>query len=952
MHQSFVTRIERLRSPARALLLLALLGSVQQPHAQDSKLQDSAISQLHTYQDGMAAFEIRGSWGFVDRAGHVAVEPAYSEVRDFSEGLAAVSIDDHWGYVDRRGELKIPAAFTYARDFKQGLAAASTADSQWGYIDTDGNWAIRPTFSGASDFVDGVAIVNEGYNQHRLIDRSGKLIKKFPADYDIDEWKRDFGVLIVTKPPSSSYFNIDGQTVDLPPGVSDFQNYGDGLLVRADTQQGGLAYGATDLEGNWVVKPRFKSLGVFHDGVAIAENEAGFGLIDKTGEFTAPAHYASIERIASGHFIARRREAPHHVEALATDGQRLFPNPCPRLQHRELGAWTVFIGCEATWAIHDKGTPQQVPFSIPEVAQVGDHLLIQDTAAASAKRPTATAFTLFDPTGVVISSDSSEAAAPYDWAMLIKPEQHADAEAAPTLPLALLVGADGDVAIVTYDHRIVHKDEWRYDPLLLEYGSTLPEVYGPMVMKTAGGYGSIDASGNWLLAPTFTRLQPFVKGVARARNGEKELLVGAKGNTREIPEGFRFAGVVTANRAAIVKDRENGERERIELNLATGEQYQSIEQPGYFGYSKTHAGLKPAEDGNKWGLVDTLGSWVVPATYDRTPEALKWNNSFLGWKISQNEKNNDGWNHSLYGLLSPTGEVLSAPRYDKISVQRETGLLLITAQGAYRTGLMSVDGKILLPPIYKNIRYTDNGWFELTTDEQVGLMGTDGEWLVQPGFFKFHDLSRSPISREIIADEDVLIDTAGRVSSADMPLSPLDDNPDYWLYRVESNDKGEDQTVYYGFDWKPRVTLPGRIDKPFSEGTVTVTAGSYDNPGVQLIDSSGKRSALLPYETIEPMVGGLAVAKPFSQDDRTARYGFVDKTGALVIPADYERADSFSEQRAIIVKHGNYGAIDAAGKLLFHSAWRCGKYPVVIDADERIVWPEEEAKITECPAEN
>lgn len=165
-------------------------------------------------------------------------------------------------------------------------------------------------------------------------------------------------------------------------------------------------------------------------------------------------------------------------------------------------------------------------------------------------------------------------------------------------------------------------------------------------------------------------------------------------------------------------------------------------------------------------------------------------------------------------------------------------------------------------------------------------MNTDGDWVVQPGFFSFYTPDHSPISLELI------------------------------------DEQGEDQTLYYGFDWKPRLTLPGRVDEPFVEGVVTVSAGTYDNPGVKRSTAMVAVVGLLPYENIKPMVNELAVAKPNNRYDGTERFGFVDKTGTLIIPAEFERADDFSEERAVIVKNGNYGVIDNTGKLLFHSAWR------------------------------
>jgi hypothetical protein len=50
------------------------------------------------------------------------IEPQFEEAGIFSEGLAAIEINGKWGYIDKSGKLVIEPQFTDAWNFSEGLA--------------------------------------------------------------------------------------------------------------------------------------------------------------------------------------------------------------------------------------------------------------------------------------------------------------------------------------------------------------------------------------------------------------------------------------------------------------------------------------------------------------------------------------------------------------------------------------------------------------------------------------------------------------------------------------------------------------------------------------------------------------------------------------------------------------------------------------------------------------
>lgn len=83
----------------------------------------------------------------------------FEDAQPFQEdGFAAVQSDGKWGFIDTTGALQIPCQFESARSFHQGLAAVQIGD-RWGYIRADGTTVIEPVFYDAKSFCDGYAPV-------------------------------------------------------------------------------------------------------------------------------------------------------------------------------------------------------------------------------------------------------------------------------------------------------------------------------------------------------------------------------------------------------------------------------------------------------------------------------------------------------------------------------------------------------------------------------------------------------------------------------------------------------------------------------------------------------------------------------------------------------------------------------------------------------------------------
>jgi hypothetical protein len=128
-------------------------------------------------------------YGYVDKDGGIAIQPAYTDAWGFSEDLAAVRLPTGprlYGYIDRHGEWVIQPQFADARPFSEGLAAAQSASTgTWGYVDATGTAVVEWRWDLAEPFDQSIARVarrvgdtEAGYllYGYAYIDIGGKVI--------------------------------------------------------------------------------------------------------------------------------------------------------------------------------------------------------------------------------------------------------------------------------------------------------------------------------------------------------------------------------------------------------------------------------------------------------------------------------------------------------------------------------------------------------------------------------------------------------------------------------------------------------------------------------------------------------------------------------------------------------------------------------------------------------
>jgi hypothetical protein len=201
--------------------------------------------------------------GFIDRTGKWIIEPIYDYASPFSQGLAPVSIKGKWGYIDKTGEVVIEPVYWNAHWFKDGLAPVAKEEEKWGYINLAGEVVVPFQYELAEPFQNGMGrIYVQGL--YGYVDVTGELV--IPPLYFVAEPFSEGLAYVVRddrKGIRSGYINKAGEVVIKMKSGHHGRSFHDGLAGVQKNDK----WGFIDKTGKWVIKPSYRKIDRFSDGV-------------------------------------------------------------------------------------------------------------------------------------------------------------------------------------------------------------------------------------------------------------------------------------------------------------------------------------------------------------------------------------------------------------------------------------------------------------------------------------------------------------------------------------------------------------------------------------------------------------------------------------------------------------------------------------------------------------
>lgn len=289
--------------------------------------------------------------------------------------------------------------------------------------------------------------------------------------------------------------------------------------------------------------------------------------------------------------------------------------------------------------------------------------------------------------------------------------------------------------------------------------------------------------------------------------------------------------------------------------------------------------LFPVEKDNRWGFIDSTGKVVIPLEFDSANEFHEG----LALVTTGKQK----------AFIDTSGRVVIKPQFDLVD--------------DFSEGLAAVNiGQTRIP--------------------NVGLIGNPGKWgyidktgkLAIPLRYTHAEDFSEGLAAVTDGDHSGFIDHASKMVFE----VPLDVTLGFHEGVVGVLFRGD---VNYFDRTGKKISPPidyGPKSYSFSEGLVPVSSkGKWG-----FMDQTGKLAIAAQFEDAENFSEGLAPVKiagevvwcpadeSGNREGYTMKYGFIDKTGKLVIPAQFESAAPFSEGLAEIHNCDQSFFIDKTGK--------------------------------------
>lgn len=304
-------------------------------------------------------------------------------------------------------------------------------------------------------------------------------------------------------------------------------------------------------------------------------------------------------------------------------------------------------------------------------------------------------------------------------------------------------------------------------------------------------------------------------------------------------------------------------------------------QPNFMGAGYFSEGLAPVcvnvigkgeENESLWGFIDKTGKVVIEPKFI---DASSFHEVLAAVAITDK----DGKNNKLWGYINKGGRFVIKPQYS-VATNFENDVAIVLLGEAYETErLIDITGKTIFEGDSSRIDGFSEGLAFVQAKDRNGvndpwgIIDRTGKFVVKPMFYN-----------------------VGRFHNG---LAPVCTSPD----------------SDYGFiDKKGKMVIPARFTnaRDFSEGLAYVQPAGQELCGY--IDTAGKTVIKPQFVWAKSFSEGLALA-----DDGKKLFGFIDKTGKMVVPLDSSEIEDAGEFQNGVVVVGNeayFGCMNLAGKII------------------------------------
>lgn len=297
--------------------------------------------------------------------------------------------------------------------------------------------------------------------------------------------------------------------------------------------------------------------------------------------------------------------------------------------------------------------------------------------------------------------------------------------------------------------------------------------------------------------------------------------------------------------------------------------------------------LYGVRENGKWGFADSIGSIVIPCTYE--------------WVENFSEGFAECGLNGKSGFINKSGKVMIPFNYEQVEPFKH-GLSIVQQGNKY--GIINKNGKLIVPFEYDEISEFSEGLAVVSKSEKYGYINETGKLVIPANYTKAGDFKENLA----VVESDGLI---GYINSSGTIVIPCKFD---WAEKFNNGLAKVKSMKKFGIINKNSTyLLPCEYDMlgEFCEDAIMVIKenkyGFADRQGIVFIpieyDYTGNSMVSLKY------LNGLTVA------EKNKKQGLIDKKGKYVTTKNFDRIKPFSEGLAANQRKDKWGYIDEKAKV-------------------------------------
>ncbi len=831
-------------------------------HAKTNKnLLDFPVFQVELFSEKYIKFRYNNYWGLVNMEGAVVADPEYSHFSFLKpdKNFILTHKKSRLGLLDPKGKKLLPTEYAQFRDSRGNLIYFKK-NNKWGAITREGKILLKAEWKSYQAL--GNNFLKLWDHQHQIFLYSIRE-ERIINEESFNNFYLFFDTHILTNRKGLlGLLHLDGKPC-LPPQFNEIQPFGEGLFRVRSRQKWGIA-----AEGGTLVAPaEYEYISPPDHSVCVMQKEEKFGLLNLQFEEVKPAEF---DRIILEENVAKTYKN-NELTILTFDETGQLEEADKFKKYA-----SIKIGKKAnvrTRRIDLRNTNGNDKYKLKNF----EWFYHAET----------------EKWGLRSLENGKEVIPPEYDRIIVKKELGFTVVGK---EMILYHNFERTTYQFNFVYGLINNEKGRPITFMNIWDIRFSDIEQDSLpvarcVFSDGRHGLITKSGK-VIKKDFAYIGDFVEGKARA--SAKGVLSGSfkkKDRSLGLIKNYLFDLLVTCS----LEDITNYDREFEE-----------------------NAHLKC--ENCSWGYIDTLGQMVVPEGFD------------FGLDFKQGraivEKENK------YGLIDSVGHLQLGFDYDKVShLARASKDIFRVEKQKEQFGLIDSLGKTRVKSLYTKVRNFSENRVAVQRGHLWGFVDENATEKIPCRFKKAMDFkeNRAAVNHE---RKWGFIDPNGNFS---IPAK----------YKAAGNFseglawvKRRGGIVYIDPSDSVRIELPIQEATDFSQGVARVRKENLWG----LIDKNGKYILKPKYRKIEPFQSnGLAVVRldaatpkyslidingkrigkksfqkilPFSEGKAVVRsgkfYGYIDESGSLIIPAQYNRARSFSNSRSIVQKE-KWAVIDESG---------------------------------------